>query len=247
MGEESPAIVLETHCGDGTQIGELIHAYAQKIVIVLAALPTFLGPLSGEMLILYLGLCNIPLFFVHYYLQHAIREPRPFNCGNPNYADEYASPCTETLIVWYFTVFFFTHSILRNLSNGGTLKRLNLLTIGRTLVLSSVIVTYSVVASFNNTLEQAILGLVVGCVAGMCAAVYLEFVFSDYIPTLLDTRVFKFFNFVDSVYSSGVKCACKRHMCVHRFSQGVYGFLTNVYELDTVNSGSFRKRKLPLI
>jgi len=236
----APITLIESHCSDGTSMGELIHSYSQRLVMVIWMLPAILGPVTGEVIILYMGLCNIPHYFIYHLLKYYIHELRPFNCGNPDYQSDFASPCFETMVSWNFTAFLITHTILRKMNKLKNLSKLNIRAIGRTLLIWSVFVTIGVVYTKNNTWSQSILGSLVGAVYGIGSATYLEFYWKDHIQFLVTMPPFSWMSYVDSVYNSiPKKCNCKRNNCRHKINKTFYKFISRGVYSGKHNSSSY--------
>ena len=133
------------------------------------------------------------------------------------------------MIVWNLTVFVFTHRSLRALSKGRNLHHINIHNIGYFMIAWSIFVTWEVIYTNHNSMEQAFLGVLLGITFAVGSAIYLEYYWSTYIPMLLLTPPFSWFSYVDSVYS-GILCNCKTNVCRHKAGQMIYHYATNVYE-----------------
>lgn len=234
LDDEIPAAELSFKVGttdeNDIMLSEWVHVQSQQFVLLIWWLPTIMGILMGEMSLLFLSLCHIPQFLVYTYLSRIMSENRPQHENHYHVGDEnFGSPCLETMVVWYLTIFMFLHHILRRISKGGTITRVNLRAMGYTLLVSSIFVSWAVVYTENNTLEQMIFGALLGCVMGSLSALYLEYIWSNYIPYLMDFPPFNWFGYVDSVYGNNTKCNCRSKMCRHRAGKLFFKYVSTVY------------------
>lgn len=234
MGDEDPMVSVSSsspHCTDGTDLGELVYSQTERVVLIIWFVPCVLGVVLGEVVILYLGLCNGPLYILHHWLSHTIRDLRPFNCSNDHYEVDYASPCLSTMIVWHMTMFMFTFSMLRRVNANKSRKtppQFRMSSMGYTLLGCSLFVTFSVVYTNNNTMGQSILGSLVGILYGMSAAVFLEYIWAPNIPSLIRIPPFSWREYTDNFYFH-VTCKCKSETCSHRAGSLVMQYMSHVY------------------
>ncbi len=237
---DEPYIGAETFCYNGSPMGHFVYSYCHQFVLLLWWIPTFLGILLGEVILLYLSISHFPLLFIHFVLKRWLRELRPYNCANEFYESDFASPCLETMIVWSLTTFVIVHIILRNLeaghSNSSTLKyhasRGNIILV----VAVSIFITWALTWTRNNTWLQVFVGTSVGVAYGALLAFNLEYFWSYYIPVQMKWRMTKWFGYVDSVYTQDMSnCVCGQNYCRHRISASLYKWVSGVYRERGIN------------
>lgn len=229
-----------------SEFSKWIKLESEQGVLLIWWLPTILGILLGEMSLLYVSITHIPQYLIYAYLSRVIPESRPNHDSHFHFSDEnIGSPCLETIVVWSLTIFMFIHHILRNISKGRTITRVNLKSMGYVLLGLSIFVSWAVVYTDSNSIEQMLFGALIGCLIGSLSAMYLEYVWSYYIPYLMKLPPFSWFGYIDSVYGNNKNCKCKSKNCKHKMGKMVFNFVSNVYTassdenfIDSSNSSS---------
>jgi len=241
---EDAYVSSNTYCTDGTGFGEAIHSKTEQIVLLVWFAPTVLGVVLGEVVILYLGLSHLPQYLLHHWLTHVIRELRPYNCGKEqHYRMDFASPCLSTMIVWSLTAFLFGLGSLRAIHRRNekrlriSLSQFRMNTMGYSLLGCSAFVTWSVVYTHNNTWAQSLLGALVGVLYGLGSALFLEYVWSGFIPTIMCIPPFSWRTYTDSFYFH-TTCKCRRKRCSHRAGGIMMHYLSHVYRTQNSSAAS---------